>query len=339
MTKRAPDSLRGSWGLSRALRTMPDGGGAVRRKRLLRRLRRIDVRKIARNSLERGRAWQRRRSTPHPITEKRPVFVLGCNRSGTNMVCAAIGKSPHGWAYQESEFSVVFNAYYLRADRVIAWVIQHTPAPIVAFGSILDSQFAGDLLSRFEGARATWVYRRYQDVANSCAHKPWGDHLKDLARWVSRGELERLGTRGKRVSTDTVRLFGELFREDLSTEECACLYWYLRNRLYVDLGLPTDPRVLLVQYEDAVLNRERAFRRVFDFLGFPYDPEIIDGIFSTSVGKHPWPEIDPAIQEVCDALAARLDAEYAKTSDWVPQDRESLAGEPQVGLGIMPRMG
>jgi len=313
MTRKSPDSLRRSWGLGRAIETLPYDGRYMRRKRVINWLRNIDVERAISRVLERRRKWRQLRRTPHPTTEKLPVFIVGCNRSGTNMVCKAIGQSPHGWAYQESEFSLAFNAYYLRADWIIERLIRRMPAPIISFGSILDSQFTDDLLSRFDGARAIWVYRRYEDVANSCARRGWGEHQKNLVRWVSRGELEKLGSRGKRISTDTVRLFGELFSEDLSAEDSACLYWYMRNQLYFDLNLHMDPRVLIVQYEDTVLNKERALRRIFDFLGFPYDPAVIDGILASSVGKHPWPGTDPAIQEVCDALNSRLDADYART--------------------------
>jgi len=191
ITKRTPASLRSSWGLGRALRTFPDGGQAMRWKRVFKRLRQINVEKLIRRGLERRREWLRRRRTSHPTTEKLPVFVVGCNRSGTNMICGG---------------------YYLRADWIIEWLIRHTPAPIISFGSILDSQFTDDLLSRFEGAKAIWIYRRYEDVANSCARMEWGYHLKDLVGWVARGELERLGVRGKRISADMVRLFSNLFR-------------------------------------------------------------------------------------------------------------------------------
>jgi hypothetical protein len=138
------------------------------------------------------------------------------------MVCAPIGKSPQGLAYQESEFSHALNAYYLRADWIIEWLIRHTPAPLIAFGSILDSQFTDDLLSRFEGAKAIWVYRRYEDMANSSARKKWTDHLKNLARWVSLGELEKLGSRGKRISADTVVSSVSFFAR-LSTGSCLSL--------------------------------------------------------------------------------------------------------------------
>lgn len=323
--RRASNSLRASWGLGRAQRTLPDKGWTMRMQRLYRRVKRTKVRTVLRRAMQRYRKWKQLRRTPHPSMEKRPVFVVGCNRSGTNMVCAGIGRSPHGWAYQESEFSLAFNAYYLRPAWILERLIRHTPAPVVAFGSILDSQFTGDLLSRFPGARAAWVYRRYEDVANSCARKKWGDHLKDLARWVAHGELERLGARGERISSETVRLFGELFREDLSKEDYGCLYWYLRNHLYFELELDKDPRVLIVQYEDAVLNREGAFRRLFDFLGLPYDPVTIEHIFSSSVNKHPWPGVDPDIQQLCDRLQRQLDARYAATSEWTLDGLEAPA--------------
>jgi hypothetical protein len=204
------------------------------------------------------------------------------------MVCAGLGNSPHGWAYQESELSLAFSAYHLRADSIIKRLIRHTPAPLVSFGSILDSQVTDELLSRFDNSKAIWVYRRYEDVANSCARMQWGPSLKDLVRWAARGEFERLGARGKRISDDTVRLLGGLVHEDLSNEAAACLYWYMRNQLYFDLDLHVDPRVLIVQYEDTVQNPVPAFRRVFRFLGLPFHPEVVREVFASSVGKNTW---------------------------------------------------
>lgn len=325
MNKTAPDSLRRGRGLRRAIRTLPADGRSMRMDRIINRLRNFDAEKVISHIQQRRRKWRQLRRTPHPTTEKLPVFVVGCNRSGTNMICDAIGRSPHGWDFKESEFSLAFDAYYLRADWIIKGLIRLMPAPIISFGSILDSQFTDDLLSEYEGAKAIWIYRRYQDVANSCARMKWGYHLKNLVRWVSRGELEKLGSRGKRISADTVHLFGRLFREDLSTEDCACLYWYMRNQLYFDLNLHRDPRVMIVQYEDTVLNKENVLRRIFGFLGFPYDPAIIDGIFASSVGKHPWPGTDLAIREVCDDLQSQLDAHYARTSDWNPEELRARA--------------
>lgn len=258
----------------------------------------------------RRRALSRRRAS-HPATKRFPVFIHGSNRSGSQMLCRALGDSPHGWDYWEGS-SIAFDRFYLRPDWFIDWLIRLSPAPIVSFGCILDSQRSDRLLQRFDGAKAIWIYRRYQDAASSSVRR-WGEHQKDLARFVANGDLEKLGPRGERIGSDTVRLFGELFREDLTHEDAGCLYWYLRNSLYFDLGLHEDSRVLLLQYEDAVLNSEAAFRRVFDFLGFPYHPEVIGRIFASSVGRHPWPGAERRIEELCEALKKRLDERYAAT--------------------------
>lgn len=316
MNKRTPWGFSGVRSNGRSQAVFHEGERTMLWKRFFRRIRRIDVKKLMRRGLERQHKWLQLQlhRRPFPATKKVPVFIIGCNRSGTNMVCKAIGKHPYGWDYWESDFSLAFNGYYLREDWIIELLIRHTPAPIISFGCILNSQTADELLSRFEGARAIWVYRQYVDVANSCARMQWGYHLKDLVRWVARGELERLGARGKRISTGTVRLFSRLFREDLSNIDSACLYWYMRNQLYFDLDLHQDPRVVIVQYEDAVQNKENAFRRIFNHLGFSFDPAAIGDIFASSVGKHPKPSIDPAIQEVCEGLKTRLDQHYARTN-------------------------
>lgn len=328
--KKAPDSSRNAGNPERGQQVFHAGERIMLRKRIFKRIRNVSIKKLIRRSLRRGRKWWWLHVTSHSSSEKHPVFIGGCNRSGTNMVCSAIGNSSYGWDYRESIFSIAFKGYYLRTDRTIEWLIRWTPAPIISFGSILDSQSIDYLLSRFQGAKGIWVYRRYQDVANSCARMQWGYHLKDLGRWVARGELERLGARGKRISAETVRLFGKLFHEDISNEDSACLYWYMRNQLFFDLNLHIDPRVLIVQYEDSVLNPEKAFRRIFRFLGFPFDSAIVTEVFASSVNKYPRPTIDTGINEICDGLTARLDTHYAKTSDWKPEPDN----HPQLPIDI-----
>ena len=323
MTDKSPTNLQSFPEQNQIRKPWGEAERAVRRRRILKSLKGMTGEKLVyrtQSSLERGRKWLRVRLTAHTAIEKSPVFIFGSNRSGTQMVCEAVGRSPHSWDYRESEFSPAFNSYYLRADWLIKWLIRLSPAPIVCFGSILDSQSADDILERFNGAMALWVYRRFEDAANSSVRN-W-DHMNDLIRLVAQGEPERLGARGNRISADTIRLFSELFHDDLSSESGACLYWYMRNQIFFDLDLDKDPRVLLVQYEDTVLNKERSFRRISDFLGIPYDPAIISDVFASSVGKHSWPGVEQRVQEVCEDLKTRLDARYAETSDWIPFEQE-----------------
>lgn len=257
--------------------------------------------------------WYSRSNTKHPTNEKYPVFVLGSNRSGTQMVNKAIGNSPNSWDYPERETSLAFNGYHLRSKQVIKQLIRISPAPIVTFGCILDSQIANELLSNSWNAKAIWVYRCYQDAVNSSVNR-FGDHQKGLVRLVANGELERLGARSKDLSLETVKTISELYSDGISKEEGACLYWYMRNKLYFDLNLDQNSRVYIIQYEAAVKHPEKEFRKLFQFLEFPYYSSSIENIFASSIGKHPWPGIDPDFQQLCDDLQAKLDQSFASKS-------------------------
>jgi hypothetical protein len=291
--------------------------GTVTHHRLTARLRAIDRARLT-SMLERRGRWFRRLASNGLKANTRPVFVVGSNRSGTQMVCEAIGLSPHGWDYQESQANLAFKDYQLRADWLVKTLIRLSPASVVSFGNILDSQFTDRLLDRFENSRALWVYRRYEDAANSSVRQ-WGNHFRDdMIRWVALGEPHRLGPRGQRIHEHTSQLMTALFHDDLTDVEGACLYWYMRNRLYFDLGLDRDPRVMLVQYEDTVQNPERSLRRICAFLGHPYHESTIGSIFATSVGKDPWQGVGRGVEAACDGLKQQLDDHYAGSLEASP---------------------
>ncbi len=107
---RTPRRAFWSWGVG--------GPTIVHRKGIFKQLRRFNGEKV-RLSFNRRREWLRRWRTPHPSMEKFPVFVVSSNRSGTQMVCEAIGKSPHGWDCQENEATIAFKDFQLRADWLI----------------------------------------------------------------------------------------------------------------------------------------------------------------------------------------------------------------------------
>lgn len=243
----------------------------------------------------------------------RPLFVVGCHRSGTNMVMWTLERSPEVWVYHEHVWSPAFRDYRLRSTATVDRLIRRCPAPVVAFKPVCDSHLADRYLERHEGARAIWIYRRYPDVANS-AVRNWGEHHKDILRWLVRGDSDRLAWRGERLAPDIVDLVVRCFHEGMSPEEAASLTWYMRTRLYFDLALDADERVLLTRYEDLVGGDEAAFRRVFDFAGARFDPAFLGHVFGSSIQKEPFPAIDPRIREACEALMERLDAAYGRRS-------------------------
>ena len=151
-----------------------------------------------------------------------------------------------------------------------------------------------------------WIYRRYQDVANSAVVK-WGTHQKDIMRWIHARDHESLWWRGERLPEDFVAWVDGLDPESLSDHEAAVMFWYVRNRFYFDLGLDRRDDTLLVAYEDLVTDPKAQGERIFRFLGLPFDPASVHDVRSSSVSKQAFPEVRPEIVERAEALSRRLD--------------------------------
>jgi len=270
---------------------------------LVKRLREGAPRRIARG---RKHLWQRlhldRRAS------KTPVFVVGCHRSGTSMMVRAITKSPMTRVYDENQYPACSN-YRLRSGEVIEALIRKSHAPVVVFKPICDAHLTDRLLQRHENSVALWLFRRYQDVVNSAVRK-WQGHQKDILRWIRDGEWSQLGWRGERLSPQLIELVSSLYRDDMTNEEAASIQWYLRNTFLFDLGLAIDHRVMLVKYEDLVGNPQENFKRAFDFIGCPFNPQYVDDVFASSIQKRPSPVIDPRIQDLCEEMIKRLEETY-----------------------------
>jgi len=236
------------------------------------------------------------------------------------MVMWTIERSPNVWVYHEHLWSPAFRNYRLRSTETIDRLIRRSPAPIVAFKSICDTHLTDRYLARHTGSRAIWIYRSYKDVANS-AVRNLGEHQKNVLRCIVQGDTDRLGWRGERLPGDYLDLVQEVFREDMPPHEACALFWYARNRFYFDLGLESDERVLLVRYEDLVGGSETPFERLFDFIGAAFEREVLDHIFSSAVGKSPFPAIHPRVETLCEQLSARLDKAYYAQS---PKSRAEI---------------
>lgn len=253
-----------------------------------------------------------------------PVFVVGTQRSGTKMTLKTLERSPQVWAHDHRRRDV---AHLLRPDPAyvvtksgrmarlierssLRELIAKTPAPVVAFHAIAESQNSVELLEEFNRSRVVWVYRRYTDVANSALVK-WGDHQKDLVRRINQRRFDQLSWRGEKLPESVVKSVGDLYDPNMSAFDGACLFWYMRNQFFFDLGLESNPSVFLLQYEDFVQNPDERFEMLYRWLGLSYDRSFVDHIFASSVGRKRPPEYADSTRALCDPLQSRLDAAYS----------------------------
>lgn len=258
--------------------------------------------------------------------KKQVSFVFGCQRSGTKMLMRVLDRSPHTRIFHENHASA-FRNFELRSDRVLRTLVRVNPAPAQVFKPICDSHKADLLMERFPHARAVWIYRHPEDVANSADVK-WGAHQADLARAVATGDLHSWGWRTERLSDELVDTIRRVYRPDLSPAEGALLFWYMRNSFFFSLGLDRDPRVRLVRYEDLVTAPESAFAPVLEHLGVPMSPDLFDKVRPSSIRRRAPPQASDEIRALCLDLQARLDEALARqeaaTSQASPAETRSI---------------
>jgi hypothetical protein len=233
-----------------------------------------------------------------------PVFVVGAQRSGTNMVTYGLQMAPEFAVYNEGN-SRAFANYRLRDPAHIAQLITRSRHRFVLFKPLLDSHRILDLLEGYEGsAKALWVYRGVRERVRSAVAKFGDSNLRVLLRRHEPGfQHWQLGG----LSEESRALLDRFDTRTLTPADGAALFWLIRNRLFFELSLHERRDALLVSYDSFIVTPEPAMRRVSDFLDFPYRPALIAHVRPQRSRSNGDSDIKPEILECCDALMERLD--------------------------------
>lgn len=269
--------------------------------------------------------WRWRRRAGREPGSAMPVYLVGLQRSGTNMLVRGLDSAPEVEVRNEND-RAVFHRFQLRADDVLAATIRRSRHAYVLVKPLCESHRVDELLALpgLAPGRALWVYRDVDDRARSEVAK-FGDANLRALRAIADGSI---GARwqGQRLDPATVELIRDLEPERLDPYDGAALFWYVRNSLYFRLGLDRRDDVLLCRYDTLVTDPAAQIRRLCDFLDFPYHPRLhahiaprrSHGAVSDGEGNRPLP-IDTRIRALCDELAERLDP---------AADRRSAADRP-----------
>jgi len=254
--------------------------------------------------------------------DKVPVFILGCQRSGTTICQNVFMESRRFAVFREGSKKAMTENWRLRETSDIHMLIEKTRQRFILFKPINDSQWADQLLSEYENSLVIWIYRDVFDTSNSAVAK-WQGSQRDMIKWIGDAfagqstresalariaEKPNYGIYAERLSEELQEQLACWTRSELSPHTGAAILWYLRNRIILDLGLETDPRVLLVRYEDFVQEPESQLKRMCSFMGARYSEKLAKGVFNTSVNKSETPLVNREVKKACEKLAGQLDA-------------------------------
>lgn len=250
------------------------------------------------------------------------LFILGIQRAGTSLMYWVFERDLGVKIYRESSELTSGDALeHVRLNPLpeVKGRLGRVGAPVVVLKPLVESQRVHELLATFPGSRALWQYRHYQDVASSNL-KAFGmdNGLKDLRPFL---ENDPDNWRSQNSAAETRETLRRFVRDDMNPYDAAALFWWARCRLYFDLGLDRDPRVMLCRYEDLATDPAGTMRRVYAFVGRPYPGDhITRDVHPQSVGKGRVSKLSPEVDRLCADLLARLDRlnEAALRTDATP---------------------
>lgn len=298
----------------------PSGEGAVSRtaRRLRRHLRWGRTEGFSRlveedelNPVTRARVsaakWNWRRAHRRDAGLATPVYLVGLQRSGTNMLARGLDIAPEFEVHNEND-RAVFDHFLLRDDAVVRRVVMASRHEYVLLKPLCDSHRVDHLLDTLNTpspGRAIWAYRDVDGRVRSAVSKFGRNNLLTL-RDIAAGKGASMW-QAQRLSRSTLDEIASYDYSTMTAETAAALFWWIRNGLYFELGLDRRDDVLLASYQDMLATPVVAMRAICSFLGLEYRPALIAHISPRGSGSPRPLDIDPRVRALCNQLSSRLD--------------------------------
>ncbi len=251
--------------------------------------------------------WRRWKRFRHAVGPSPPsvvtVFVVGMQRSGTNMLMEAFERSRETAVFHDFD-GRAFDQYLLRETATIRRLTTTCGAPFVVYKALFETADLADLLADHAPARAVWIVRRPDDVVNSVV-RSFGDLAPQVAKIVA-GEDD--GQRhGRNLGADTVATLRRCWHPHVDGHNAAALLWYSRNIGFFDRGFDHNEAVRVVRYEAVASDPTTTLHRLCDWLGMAWRPRMAGHVHARSVGRHPAPPLEPAVRDLCETLWERFE--------------------------------
>jgi hypothetical protein len=198
----------------------------------------------------------------------------------------------------------------MRSPEEVERKLAGSPYALIVLKPLVESQHAPAILDAVASSRGLWMFRHFRDVARS--------NIKLFTPDVNRVNLEPMlqsqpgNWRGEVVPDDVRELVARHYRNDMNPYDGGALFWYARNRLFFDLGLADDERVMPLKYEALAAEPQRWMRAIYEFTGVPFPGDrIVRDIHPQSVGLGKELELSSEIAAACEDLWGRLNEAVA----------------------------
>jgi hypothetical protein len=252
--------------------------------------------------LRRKATAQRLRALAGHRPERRPVFLAGVHRSGTNMMIETLEWHPRTQVFREGD-PHAFESFLMRPRPVIEGLIDRSPADRVVIKALHETEQLREFLQWRPGAQAIWMFRDWRDVVNSILAR-WPGHRNGVDR-ILQG-VDTASWRGRGMREETRARLAAVYHPELDDAAVNTLFWIFRNQLLFDQGLDTDPRLCLIDYDALMRDPATQLTALATFLEVPPTRRLLRIASADKIRKKPPPAVPPAIAALADEMLDRL---------------------------------
>jgi len=269
------------------------------------------------------RAWLR------PSAETQPIFVLGCQRSGTTALARMLGLASEVRRYEEGD-----PAYFMLEDaprlldlEMVATRLGAERNRFTLIKPLCESQRANELLDRFPHAQIVWIFRHYSTcIASHVRYYRAQHHAVQYVQDIVNPAVNSWKCVG--LSMEARARLADYQHVQLTPESAYAIYWLARNLHY--FKMIRSGRVHLVNYEKLIEASQTQSKQIFEALGVPYRPHYADVINSSYERTTTIDGIDSLLTSWCDDTYDSLLAELPDASRSSKQSSSRTAGAPSA---------
>jgi hypothetical protein len=260
--------------------------------------------------------------------EKKILFIIGCQRSGTTLMQSLFENDINSKVYGErSKLSSNDLENHLRLNSLdsIKKEINGDSAPLIVIRPLVETQNILKLLDYFQNSKAVFMYRYYKDVANSNI-KYFGlqNGVNDLRPIVQ----NILGNwRSENIPEDVRKIVRKHFSEEMNPYDAAALFWFVRNSLFFSLRLAEHPDVILCRYEDLIQVPAEIIGSLYRFIDRTFQGQkTVEEVHSLALGKGRDLKLSSEIEDICNELLNKLDSVHKESHFQALASNPILAG-------------
>jgi hypothetical protein len=233
-----------------------------------------------------------------------PIFIFGCQRSGTTHVERLFRADPRSRVFGEfSALSITPKHTVWQPPSAMREILAAQPGEYWVIRSLLASHRIIIALDAWPSAAALWIFRDANSVVDSMIRK-WGGNFRAISERV---ETDLSGKWDLRDLWDNIEDEAEKIAPRASQakkqRDIYGLFWYYRNRLILDLELPQHPRVSLASYADFTVSSDKRIAHLLKEVGLvPPQWRYPLSTRKAPIRDNSKPRLSNPLQEKCDAL-------------------------------------